>query len=173
MNKSHSIRAFWSVILIVAAGAAWSAVTSPLLQVEGTIGSEVTLPLNLSAEEAVAGVSGQLVYDTDLIQDPTIEASAANSAFSVLGKDVSNPGEPGVGRFNFVIFADPTISIDLGNPAANFSVRIANDVGDSSSTTLAFGAVTASDSAANALTTDLAGFEILFQTAANHWARYR
>jgi hypothetical protein len=172
MKKSFLIRVFWTVVLIATAGAVWAAVNSPLLQVEGVAGAEVYLPLNLSADEAVAGVSGQMVYETALLQDPKIETSAANAAFSVLGKDVSAPSEPGVGRFNFVIYADPTLSIDLSSPAAVFSVRITDDVGNSLSTALTFDGALTSDPAANSLITSFVGFGVVFQTAAKNWAFY-
>lgn len=96
-------------------------VTSAAKTIPTSIGSTVDIPINLTASGAVAGINGEMNFDSAVFSNPTIYAGAGAGDFTVLG----NEKESGV--FRFVIYSNPTNTLSIWNTVAYIRVHIAND----------------------------------------------
>ena len=85
------------------------------------IGTPVMIPFTLSSPGAVAGVNGELIYDTVYFENPRVAASSGASGFTVVG----NEKEAGV--FRFVAYANPTSAFNLNNRVLTFTLDVISD----------------------------------------------
>jgi len=175
MIKSISIRALCTIGFLIALAATGRAdVQGVGVNTAGYPGKDVMIPLQLVSSDSVAGINGQLVYDTNLFSNPRIVQGSGASGFVVLGNDVSNPAETGVGRFNFVVYADPTSTMDLSSPVVYFFFMIADNIPHTTIGNLLYQIAATSDPTAQSLATQFDGIHIYLNSTATgkSWALY-
>ena len=161
------------MIALALAGASWAGVTSTAYHFRGSPGISINLPLTLSSDQPVAGINGQVVYDRTLFSNPQITHATNNPNFVALGNDVSSPSEPEVGRYNFVVYADPTATMPLDRASVYLTFAINPVVRQTMTSTLSFDLAAASDPNAVSLTTAFSNILIdLNSTGAKHWTMY-
>ncbi len=123
-------RGRWCLMILAAlflGPVGWTDVNSPEVTVIGLAGQQVSFSLDVSATEVVAGINGELMYDSNVLSNPEIQSGLGALGFNVLG----NPVVPG--QFNFVVYADPTANLNLARPIAFFVFDISDQaVGETS-----------------------------------------
>jgi len=110
----------------------WAAVSGQAVTVSARPGSQFYIPLILTADEAVAGVNGELTYDAAKFSAPELSASSYASGFVTLGNS------PQPGKFRFVIYADPTALLTLGPPLIYVRLTAANVAPSQPSETISY-----------------------------------
>jgi hypothetical protein len=146
-------------------------------------GQDIYVPLILqtTAGEQVAGINGQMTFDTNYFGAPQIQVGPAAPGFTILGNEVSP------GKFRFVVYADPTAIMGLQTPVMFVRLTAAGTLPQDGSTTIDFlnGPVDTSDpdKAGESAAATQNGVSIgsvtfnsvtvaLNETAATDWVRY-
>lgn len=161
-----------AVLLLAAAGQMiWAAtVSSQSYTVDGKRGEVLCIPLKLVTTSAVAGINGELDYDSTLFSNPTIiTGTGANYGTIALGNTVS------AGKFKFVVYNDPVKAIDPSQPVAYFQVKVAPTVSQSQLAKLTFltTASGAGDTTGVGLGASFAAFNVkLLSNGVQDWALY-
>ena len=126
----------------------WTDVSSPEVTVIGYPGQQVSFSLDVSATVAVAGINGELTYDSTVLSNPEIQRGLGALGFNVLG----NPVAPG--QFNFVVYADPTANLNLTRPIAFFVFDISDQAVGETSTIVTYEMEAAGSAEGISLTND-------------------
>ena len=117
MSRSLRATCWTTLVVMLAAGICWADVLAPEQSTIARSGLPVQFRLSLESPEAVAGIQGQLNYDSTLFSSPQVLMAMGSVGFNVLGNEVT-PGE-----FRFVIYADPTANLMLGPAVAEFMLQ--------------------------------------------------
>jgi hypothetical protein len=132
----HPIRVAGAVLAIVAllVATAPADVTTKDTVLSARPGQDIFVPLILqtTAGEQVAGINGQMTYDTDYFSAPEIQMGPAALGFTVLGNSV----EPG--KFRFVVYADPTAVMGQVTPAMYVKLTAAGVLPQDGTTEISF-----------------------------------
>lgn len=170
MMKSFWKKSICAVgLALLLSGTSWAVdVTSEAVNISAAHSSPVYVPLKLVSSKVVAGINGQLDYDPNLFTNPQIQKSLPTQNFNVLGNLVAP------GQYKFVIYADPTASINTKDPIVYF--RLETNPGTAANlSTLSFSTAAASDPSAISLTSAFANIQINVlenRNAASDWAIY-
>ncbi len=108
------------LLTLVLAGAAWADITSKPRMISAQRGAPLLISLDVDATEAeaVAGINGRLTYDPAIFHNPAIGLQVGAAGFTALGNEVA-PGD-----FRFVIYANPTATMNLNLPVAEFNIDV-------------------------------------------------
>ena len=156
-------------LALMAGGISWAAVTSQPVKTGVSPDMVIDLPLKLdSPASVVAGVNGELVFDTALFSNPQIMQGPGAPSFIVMGNEYTP------GHYKFVAYADPTRTMALGSPVLYIRLQAAHQFEHSTISTLTYPMAAASDNTGASLTPcTFADIQIsVNSTGAQHWALY-
>ena len=131
-------------------------------------GPDVTLP--------IAGLSGQLNYDTTFFSSATVSAGHGAPDFIVQGNEVSP------GQYRFVSYANPTRTMFDFNAVLEFRLEPSGTIQPNSSTLISYSMEAASDASGVSLDNDqgttptevqFGSVAVLYSNSVIDWADYR
>jgi hypothetical protein len=133
----------------------------------------VSLEIEATAGESVAGINGQLNYNTAIFHTPTVTAGSGAGGFIALGNEVSP------GAYRFVLYNNPTAAMNLNEPVIEFSFVGRTDMPQDIESEITFTGGTAperdeasSNLAGVSLATDLAPVLVIKKNAVVNWSFY-
>lgn len=149
------------------AGLTGATVTSKALTVSPVRGLPQYIQLNLSSSQAVAGIQGQINFDSSIFSNPQVAAGPGASGFTVMGNLVA------AGQYRFIAYANPTKSITLGTIAIEFRFDTASVLPLTGSRTITYTLEAASTTAGQSLTSDFSNVSVIFRhNSAANWTLY-
>jgi hypothetical protein len=117
MKTPSFLKGLWVVVmLLLVAGTGWAAVTSQGVTMGAASAGPVYIPLKLSSAQQVAGINGQLNFNTARLESPSIQVGPGASNFIALGNETTP------GHFRFVLYSDPVKAMNLAQPVAYFRI---------------------------------------------------
>lgn len=159
-----------AITLLLIAVTAWAAaiVTSTAIRKPVSRNSDISFDLKLNSAQSVAGVNGEMRYDSRYLSQPRVVAGAGASGFIVLG----NETEPG--SFRFVAYKSPTANMDLSKPVLVFTLRCGNERPAGNTTKITYTTSAASKSDGASFGGDVAFADVTFDysLSAQEWHYY-
>lgn len=169
MNSRYRKLILMFALLLIAVSA-WAAavVTSTSIRKPVSRNMEVSFELKLSSAQSVAGVNGEMRYDSRYLSQPRVSAGTGASGFIVIGNEV----EPG--RFRFVAYKSPTANMDLSKPALIFNLRTGNERPSGNTTKITYTISAASKPDGASFGGDVAFADVIFDYSlgVQHWHYY-
>lgn len=173
MSKSGLCKFMFALMLLAVSGLAWTAVvTSNAISGSASRNSAITIPLKIKSATPVAGINGEFDFDTTYFSSPSISVGPGAQGFIALG-NLTSPG-----HYKFVIYSDPTKTMNLSLVVAQFQVKTAPKITKSVVSQITFPAgltppLASSDANAVSLSTTLSAISIKLQgNGANDWVLY-
>lgn len=161
----HVLLLFAAIAML--AGLTGATVTSKAVTVSPMRGLPQHIQLNLSSSQAVAGIQGQINFDSSIFSNPQVAAGPGASAFTVMGNLVAT------GQYRFIAYANPTKSIALGTTAIEFRFDTASVLPVTGSRTITYTLEAASSTNGQSLTSDFSNVSVLFRrNSASNWTLY-
>jgi hypothetical protein len=150
----------------------WAAVSTKAVTRDVKPGFAFIIPLDLTADQSVAGINGELSFDPAKFEDPRVLTTSDNAlGFIVLGNS------PQPGKFRFVVYADPTALLKTDVPIMGIYIKAKNVIPAQPTETLTYTIAAAStdtgESIANTSTVIFNDVTVNFgQSGADDWAIY-
>lgn len=171
MIKPLFTKGMWLLgLLAMLGGVSQAAVTSDPLNLTASHGNVLYAPLTVHSDQPVAGLNGELVYDSTVFNTPQLlPTSGTNAQFNLLGN------EPTVGHYKFVIYSDPVTPLDLATPVAYIALDLKPTFRAATLSTLVFNSAAAGDPNGASLGATLASIQVQVseaQNAARNWSLY-
>jgi hypothetical protein len=158
-------------LLACAAWAATYAVTSKPLVVQArhSSGSAVMFQLDVDCAQEIAGVNGEIRYNSSYFGQPAVSAGSGAPGFTALGSEI----EPG--KFRFVLYRSPTAAVDAAKPVLTFSLTTKTIPRNVSQTQVlyAFAAAAKPDGSSYLDSVSFSPVTIQFQAGASDWGLFR
>ena len=139
-NKLGWVKFVWAPLLawMVAAPCLGFVSTAPYTT-SAMANRPVYIPVTITTDqEFIAGINGELVYDSSYFHSPSISTGAGSNGFIALGNETE------AGHYRFVLYHDPTMPFSIGLPQLYFRLIVA-DTNASAETTLSYTGEAASD----------------------------
>lgn len=154
--------------VMLVAGSVWAAVlvTSKPVQKSIRSGQDISFGLDLDCATSVAGINGEMRYDTLRLSDPRVAVGSGAPGFTVVGNIV----EPG--RFKFVVYKSPTTSVDLSKVVVNFTLKVSSSKAASTKVTYAISAAAKPDGVSYGSSVSFADVMLDLANGAQSWTWY-
>lgn len=168
IRKVNLLCALAALILVPALALA-GPVTSDPVRTGAKAGTILGWELDADSDEAVAGLNGEISWDPALFSDPVVQRGSGALGFTLL----SNQND--TGKLRFVLYADPTASLNLDAPVLYFSLRVADPVTQGQQATISYsiGAAARPDGTSFLSDVDLQPVTVrLIQTSVTDWSLY-
>ena len=148
---------------------AQSTVVGDAVHATAVAGYDIMFALTVTSPEDVAGLNGEITYDTTYLSNPAVSLGAGAAGFTALGNEMT----PGV--FRFVLYADPTQAIQQSLAALQFSIHVADTVPQGHDEVLNYTIQAAGRADGTSYLTNIALAPVtihLLQTGVTDWALY-
>ncbi len=153
--------------LVMLAGLTGATVTSKALTISPMRGLPQYIQLNLSSSQAVAGIQGQINFDSTIFSNPQVLTGPGASGFTAMGNLVA------AGQYRFVAYANPTKAMTLGTIAIEFRFDTASVLPVTGSRTITYTLEAASTTSGQSLTGDFSNVTVVFRhNSADDWMLY-
>ncbi|MCE5230324.1 hypothetical protein LLG95_12125 [bacterium] len=155
--------------IVMLAGLSDAAVTSKSVTISPCPGVTQTLDLDLISATAVAGIQGQINFDSSLFSNMQVTAGLGAPSFVVMGNLVAP------GQYRFIAYANPTKSMTLTYPVLRFQFVAASSLPQTGSRTMTYTYEAASTTDGQSITSNFSDVNILFRrnSIENTWAIYQ
>ncbi|MEN6626465.1 MAG: hypothetical protein ABFD69_09585 [Candidatus Sumerlaeia bacterium] len=155
--------------LMLAAGVCQAQVSSKAVTVTPSRGVPTQITLDLVSSTAVAGIQGQINYDSTIFSNPKVEGGLGASGFIIMGNLVTP------GQYRFIVYANPTKSLQTAYTVLQFTFDTASVLPIGGSKTITYTIEAASTTGGSSISSvNFADVTVLFKrNSADNWSIYR